>query len=108
MVDDNLGRRLVPSLILCRTVYEAHGCPVPDKFSNAPHKPEYKSMSDALKAMFQTNGLHPFPFLKQLEGTSQSCDDIFVVDSLLTDTILDYTLQILFHKLQILLHKLCR
>ena len=99
MVVDNLGRRLVHSSILCRTVYEAHGCPVPNKFSNAPHKPEYKSMSDALKAMFQTNRLHPFPSLKQLEGTRPSCDDIFVADSLLTDTILVYTMRILLHKL---------
>ena len=37
-------------------------CPVPDKFANGKHNPAFKKMSDNLKAMFQAQGLPPYPF----------------------------------------------
>ena len=61
-MDDKPGRRLVQSLLLCRTVHEAHDCPVPDKFANGKHNPAFKKMSDNLKAMFQAQGSPPYPF----------------------------------------------
>lgn len=68
MIDDRLGRRLVQSLILCRTTYERFGSPKCDKFASAPHNPEYKKFAEELKSVFQSSSLQPYPFIVRSPG----------------------------------------
>ncbi|KAL0030498.1 hypothetical protein WJX79_010792 [Trebouxia sp. C0005] len=74
MIDDRLGRRLVQSLILCRTTYERFGSPKCDKFASAPHNPEYKKFAEELKSVFQSSSLQPYPFIVRSPDMS---DDAF-------------------------------
>ena len=76
MVDDSLGRRLVQSLILCRTTYESYDSPKVDKFAGAHHTAQYKKFSDELKGTFQSSGLQPFPFLVRPKGTHAVAIDV--------------------------------
>ena len=69
MVDNKLGRRLVASLEVCRSVYQDFDSPKADKFATGKHNYQYKRMSDALKNTFQTQGLQPYPFHDRPNGT---------------------------------------
>ena len=68
MVDNKLGRKLVSSLLICRTTFEAYEFPEADKFANGKHNTMYKRMSESLKDSFQTQGLQPYPFQDRPKG----------------------------------------
>ena len=60
--------RLVSSLLICRTTFEAYEFPEADKFAQGKHNTMYKRMSESLKDSFQTRGLQPYPFQDRPKG----------------------------------------